>query len=65
MAAHHGRLGIQAGDLVQAVTEPVIEHVYGGDVGDNPVQGVGVTVQAGLATADATPDDAEVTDGVD
>jgi hypothetical protein len=43
---------------------PAVEHVYGGDVGDNPVPGVGVTVQAGLATADATPD-AEAADGVD
>jgi hypothetical protein len=44
---------------------PAVEHEYGGDVGDKPVPGVGVTVQAGLATADATPDDAGVDDGVD
>ena len=37
------------------MSEPEIEHEYGGDVGENPVQGVGVTVMAGLASASARP----------
>lgn len=49
-----------------------IEHVYGGDVGENPVlvvpeqSGKAVVVQAGLASASGVSNQVEVTgDGVD
>ena len=50
------------------MSEPEIEHTYGGDVGENPVQGAGVTVQAGLASASAQPQQPaveETSSGVD
>jgi hypothetical protein len=42
------------------MSEPEIEHVYGGDVGENPVQGPGVTAMAGLASASAAPGQAQI-----